>query len=138
MKLYLDTNVVIDLLTERIPFYNDIAKIIVLVENSELTLVVSSVSFVTCEYVISKIKDKNTTIDLLKKFRIVCEVSNVDELNIDKSLFSNFNDFEDAVQYYSALHHKCDTIITRNKKDFKNPEIPVMTPMEFLVSIHKK
>ena len=138
MKLYLDTNVVIDLLTERIPFYDDIAKIIVLVENGELTLVISSVSFVTCEYVISKIKDKNTTIDLLKKFRIVCEVSNVDEINIDKSLFSNFNDFEDAVQYYSALNHKCDTIITRNKKDFKNSEIPVMTPEEFLVSINKK
>jgi hypothetical protein len=71
------------------------------------------------------------------KYRLICEVSNIDKIIIDKSLISNFNDFEDAVQHYSALYDKCDILITRNKKDFKNSEIPVMTPSEFLVSINK-
>jgi hypothetical protein len=50
-------------------------------------------------------------------------------------LISNFNNFGDAVEYFSALHHNCDSIITRNKKDFKNATIPVMTPAEFLAAM---
>ena len=71
------------------------------------------------------------------RYRLICEVSNIDEIIIDKSLISNFNDFEDAVQHYSALHHKCDILITRNKKNFKNLEIPVVTSTEFLASLQK-
>lgn len=128
----------IDLISERAPFYQDIAKIATLAENNELKLVVSSLSFVTCHYVLSKLTAQRTVLEILKKFRIICEVSNIDEINIDKSLFSNFNDFKDAVQYDSALQHKCDILITRNGKDFKASEIPVMTAGEFLVSINKK
>ena len=138
MKLYLDTNIMIDLIAERAPFYDPIAKILTLAEFRELVLVVSSLSFVTCHYVLSKLSDKKTALDILKKFRIICEVSNVDEIDIDKSLIANFNDFEDAVQYHSAMHHKCDILITRNGKDFKRSEMPVMTAEEFLISINKK
>jgi predicted nucleic acid-binding protein len=133
MKLFLDTNIMIDLMTERMPYYYDVAKIITLAEQRKITLTASSLSFVTCNYLITKLSDYKTATEILKKFRIICNVSNVDEIDIDKSLFSKFKDFEDAVQYHSALHHQCEIIITRNGKDFKNAEIPVMTATEFLV-----
>lgn len=133
-KLFIDTNVLIDLIDKRIPFYNDVAVISALAEKKQLKLAASSISFINTFYVLSKKLDKKLVISSLMRFRLICEVSNIDEVIIDKSLISNFNDFEDATQYYSALHHKCEILITRNKKDFKNAEMPVMTPEEFLAS----
>lgn len=133
-KLFIDTNVLIDLLDKRKPFFDDIAKISSLAEDSKFKLVASSISFVNAFYVLRKKKENILVIESLKRYRVICEISPVDDLVIDKSLFSNFNDFEDAVQYYSAINAKCDIIITRNEKDFKNSKIPVMTPNAFLVS----
>jgi len=137
-SLFIDTNVMIDFLGEREPFYNEIAKIIVLAEKQELKLTASSLSFVNTFYVLSKAFDNKTLTEILSKFRILCDVSDINKINIDKSLSSGFNDFEDAVQYYSALHHNCSIFITRNKKDFKDTDLPIMTPLEFLLSINKK
>jgi len=137
MNLFLDTNVLIDLIDKRQPFYNDIALIASMAENKEFKLAASSLSFVNTVYVVSKNVEAKLVLEALKKLRIICDVSNIDEIVIDKSLISNFNDFEDAVQYFSALHHKSDMILTRNKKDFKNSEITTMTPSEFLASIKK-
>lgn len=137
-RLFIDTNVMIDFLGERELFYDEIAKIIVLAENQEVNIVASSLSFVNAFYVLSKKHNSKTLHEILSKFRIICSVSNIDELQIDKSLLLNSNDFEDAVQYHSALHDKCDIFITRNKKDFKNSELPIMTPTEFLTSIKKR
>ena len=135
MNLFLDTNVLIDLIDKREPFYNDIAVIASMAENKDFKLAASSLSFVNTVYVVSRSIEEKLVLEALKKFRIICDVSNVDEIVIDKSLISNFNDFEDAVQYFSALHHKSEIILTRNKKDFKNSEIPTMTPSEFLASL---
>jgi len=136
-KIFIDTNVLIDLIDKRVPYYNDVAIISTLAEQLQLRIAASSLSFVNTYYVLSKKLDNKLVINSLMKYRLICEVSNIDKIIIDKSLISNFNDFEDAVQHYSALYDKCDILITRNKKDFKNSEIPVMTPSEFLVSINK-
>ncbi len=68
----------------------------------------------------------------LEKLRIVFRVAAVDEKVIDLSLASTFKDFEDAVQYYSALHVRADYLITRNKADYRADRLPIMTPEEFL------
>ena len=68
----------------------------------------------------------------IRKKKALFYVSTVDEKNIDLSLTSEFSDFEDAVQYYSAVNSKVDYIITRNKSDFVVNKIPVLTPEEFL------
>jgi predicted nucleic acid-binding protein len=135
MNLFIDTNVLIDLIDKREPFYNDVAIIFSMAENKKFKLATSSLSFVNTFYVVSKSSSGLLVLDALKKIRIICAISNIDEIVVDQSLISNFNDFEDAVQYFSAIHHKCDIIITRNKKDFKNSEIPVMTPMELLATL---
>ena len=137
MKVFLDTNVVIDLIISRNPFYKDIAEIVKIAEKKEVKLYTSSLSFVNTFYVASKVNAKGLVIESLKKFRIICDVTIIDELNIDKSLLSDFEDFEDAVQYNSAFYHDCEYIITRDKKGFKNSKITVMTPDEFLISLKK-
>ena len=132
--LFLDTNILVDLFEKRHPFFNEIVENSSLAEDNQFKLVASSISFVNAFYILSKKIDKTLILESLKKYRILCEISAIDELVIDKSLFSNLSNFEDAVQYYSAINAKCDILITRNEKDFKNSEIPVMSPKEFLVT----
>ena len=69
---------------------------------------------------------------LLRNLRTLIKVATVDEKVVDSSLISEFNDFEDSLQYYSSLRMKCECIITRNGKDFLSSEISVMSPTEFL------
>lgn len=135
MKLFLDANVVLDLILKRQPFFEAIAEIITIAENKNYKLCVSSVTFVNINYVACKFTDKKNVLESLKILRIVIDVLSISETEIDKALYSKFNDFEDAVQHYCALKYNCNYIITRDLKDFKNSEIPVMTPTEFLVSI---
>jgi len=135
MKLFLDANVVLDLILKREPFFDNIAEIVTIAENKNFTLCLSSVTFVNVNYIACKFTDKKYVLESLKKVRVLFDVLSVSETEIDKALYSNFNDFEDAVQHYCALKNNCDYIITRDSKDFKNSEIPFLTPTEFLASI---
>lgn len=134
-RIFLDTNVILDLLGERAPFYNTIAKIATLADQKKVTLIVSPLSFTTIAYVLNKYETSDSVLRKLRMFKILCEVCTVDEETIEKGLNSEFNDFEDAVQYFSALQANCSIIITRNGKDFKNATLPVMSAEEYLSSI---
>ena len=134
-RIFLDTNVILDLLAERIPFFDSIAKVATLADQKKLILVVSPLSFTTVEYVLKKFESSESVLSKLRKFKIICEVCEVNEETIEKGLNSNFKDFEDAVQYFTAIQSSCSIIITRNGKDFKSSTIPVMTAEEYLSSI---
>lgn len=135
MKLFLDANVVLDLLLKRQPFFDHIAEILTMAENKNVALCLSSVSFVNVNYIACRFTDKKNVLESLKKLRIFLDVTSVSETEIDQALYSKFNDFEDAVQYYTALKNNCDYIITRDLKDFKNSEIPALSPTAFLASL---
>jgi predicted nucleic acid-binding protein len=137
MKLFLDANVVLDLILKRQPFFDNIAKIVTVAESKNYTLCVSSVTFVNVNYIACKFTNKKNVLETLKMLRILFDVLSVSETEIDKALYSKFNDFEDAVQHYCALKNNCNYIITRDSKDFKNSEIPAMSPTEFLASFKK-
>lgn len=137
-RLFLDTNVILDLLGERYPFYEPMAKIATLADKNLVTLVVSPISFATLNYFLSKFESPKIAREKLRKFNVICQISLVDEHVVEKGLNSSFKDFEDALQYFSALESECDFIITRNEKDFKTSAIPVMTADEFLSSIKTK
>ncbi|WP_396191909.1 type II toxin-antitoxin system VapC family toxin [Flavobacterium sp.] len=132
MRLFLDTNVILDLILNRQPFFDDIAKIVTLSEKGKLKLVTSSVSFVNCNYILGRSIKKEKVTENLKIARLIFDIIDVSQTDIDKSLNSDFEDFEDGVQYYSALRNNCNYIITRDNKDFKHSEIPVLAPSEFL------
>ena len=137
-RIFLDTNIVLDLLGERVPFYEPIAKIATLADKGKLTMVVSPISFATVNYFLSKYESPETAREKLRKFKILCEVCSLNEQTVEKGLNSSIRDFEDALQYFSATESDCEIIITRNGKDFKKSLLPVMTANEFLQSLVKK
>lgn len=136
-KLFLDTNIILDLLGERIPHYNSAAQIATLADKNELQIVASALSFATVHYILTKNDSDAIAREKLSRFKIICEVSNLTDNVLKKGLISKFSDFEDALQYHSALQSKCDIIITRNGKDFKLSDLPVMSANEFLTSYKK-
>jgi predicted nucleic acid-binding protein len=134
-SVFLDTNVMLDLLGEREPFYNSIAQIATLADQKKLQIVVSPISFATVNYFLSKFEGISVAKDKLRKFKVLSKISIIDETIIEKGLNSNFDDFEDSLQYFCAVDSECEVIITRNEKDFKNSLLPVMSAEEFIKSI---
>jgi predicted nucleic acid-binding protein len=128
----------LDLLGDREPFYEAIAKLASLADMGKLSLVVSPISIATVNYFLSKFQTPEIAREKLRKFKIICEICKLDEPIIEKGLNSSFKDFEDSVHYFSAIAADCEIIITRNGKDFKKSSIPVMTADEYLKSILKK
>jgi len=133
--LFIDTNVMLDLLGERAPFYDPIAKIASLADKGKVDMIASALSYSTVFYLLSKYESAQKAKEKLRKFKIISKISSVSEEIIEKGLSSNFTDFEDALQYHCALQSECNILITRNGKDFKGSEIPVMTADEYLKSI---
>lgn len=103
-----------------------------MIEEKKLKGFICAISFPTLYYLLSKELKRERAIKILEKVRIVFHVAAVDERVIDLSLTSDFKDFEDAVQYYSAVQAKAACLITRNKGDYKADNLPVLTPEEFL------
>lgn len=137
-RLFLDTNIMLDLLGERIPFYNPIAKIATLADKGQISIAVSALSYATVNYFLTKYENSEKAKEKLRKFKIISEICNLNDQIIEKGLNSSFKDFEDSLQYYSALDSGCNILITRNAKDFKDSNIPLMTADEYLKSINKK
>jgi predicted nucleic acid-binding protein len=137
-KLFLDTNVVIDLLGEREPFYESVAKIATLADRGKIQLIVSALTYSTVYYLLSRFEDKGVVKEKIRKFKVIAETSDLTDKIIDKGLSSKFSDFEDSLQYYCAVKMDCNILITRNGKDFKESVIPVLTPDEYLNSLKNK
>ena len=133
-RLLIDTNIVIDLLANRKEFYTEAATLFTLADKNILTLTVSSLTFANTNYILSKLKTEKEARIILRKFKVLVETLSLDDKITELALSDdNFPDFEDGLQYYSAIENRIDIIITRNKKDFKNSKIPVMTAKEYLV-----
>jgi predicted nucleic acid-binding protein len=130
-----DINVILDIFLKRDPHYVPAARLFSLIEEKKLQGYLSAQSFPTMFYLLSRELKRDKVMRVLEKLRIVFRVASVDEKVIDLSLASTFKDFEDAVQYYSALHVRVDCLITRNKSDYRADRIPVMTPEEFLALV---
>jgi predicted nucleic acid-binding protein len=137
-RIFVDTNIMLDLLGERVPYYDSIAKIATLADKGSVTLIVSALSYATVYYLLSKYESNEATKEKLRKFKVISEISALDEMTIEKGLNSDFSDFEDSLQYYSAIKSESNIILSRNQKDFSRSEIPVMSADEYLVSIRNK
>lgn len=134
-RIFLDTNVMFDFLSERNPFYKDAARILTYSESNGLEIYVSPLSYANVCYFLTKFKDNKLAYNKLKMFKSISKVSVMSEVTVDKALASDFKDFEDALQHFSALESKCEIIITRDKKDFKTSLIPVLSPEDFVKTL---
>ena len=137
-RLFLDTNIVLDLLGEREPFYQSAAKIATLADKGKILIYVSSLTYSTVYYLLSRYENNEAVKEKIRKFKVIAKTSDLTDKIIDKGLSSKFNDFEDSLQYYCAVNSECNIIITRNGKDFKESDLPVLTPDEYLNRLKTK
>jgi predicted nucleic acid-binding protein len=136
-NLFLDTNIILDLLANRKPFYTEAAKLFSLADKKKVKLSISSLCIADAHYILSRQKPEKEVRNILRTFKVLVKVLPLDDKIADLALNSEFRDFEDAIQYYTAIENDQDLIITRNQQDFKESKIPVMTAGEFIKSITK-
>jgi len=130
-NLFLDTNIVIDLLEQREPYCYDTMRLFEMAYNKQVDLFVSPMTYATASFLLHK-NGADGVRKLLSNLRSLTHVSPADERTVDDALASQYVDFEDALQYYSALQANAEVIITRNGKDFLNSKLPVFTAGEYL------
>ncbi len=136
---FLDTNVVIDFLADRRPFSLAAAEIFNASASSKIKLYISAVSYNNIYYILRQSLSHNRTIKLLDELCEITEVADVTDAIIKKSLRSDFNDFEDAIQYYCASSlNIIDFIVTINSKDFKKSTLPIVSPEEAISIINSE
>lgn len=131
--IFIDTDVIIDFLIDREPHSREAAIILTLIEQKKLKGYVSSLTFSNLYYVLRKIESHKKVIVKLDSISRLLTILKVDQQTIKYAIASGFPDFEDSIQYNCALDYKkIDVLITRNIKDYKGSEIPVMTPADYL------
>ena len=131
-KVFVDTDVCIDLLSGRMPFNKSAELLFSLADTGKIKICVSSLSFSNIDYVLLSQYSTTHSRQIIAKFKTLVQVLAVNSKTIDLAIASDFNDFEDAIQYYTALENNITTLITRDLKDFKKANIRVMTSEEYL------
>ena len=127
-RILIDTNIVIDLLSMRKDFYDEAAELFSRADKKELILTISSLTFANTNYVLTKLKTAKEAREILRKFKVLVEILSLDDKITQLALSDDdFPDFEDAVQYYTAIENKCSFLITRNTKDFKKAKNSVLS-----------
>ncbi|MCC6181322.1 MAG: PIN domain-containing protein [Bacteroidia bacterium] len=132
-KVFVDTNILVDLIADRRPFSKFAIQIFSKAEERKIKLYTSSHSIATTHYLLKKYIDEKELRDVLHNILDYLNIVAIDQDVIKKGLRSKHKDFEDAIQIISAYSiEKLDCIVTRNIKDFKGSEIPVLTPDELV------
>ena len=133
-KLFVDTDVILDLLGQRLPHFHFSAVLFTFAEMKQLELCTSPLILANTFYILRKQLGNDQAKNALRKLRILLHIIDSSEAVVDKALNSDFADFEDAIQYYTALEGGISVILTRNLRDYKNAAVIVQTPEAFLVA----
>lgn len=131
-KVFVDTDIILDLLSNRNPFYTYSAHLFSEADQGKTKIYVSSLSFSNLNYILSKQYSTAQARKKLLKFKTLVTVLGVTDKVVELALSSDFKDFEDGLQYFTAIEHNVKTLLTRNLKDYKSAEITVMTAEQFL------
>lgn len=131
-NVFVDTDIIYDLLAKRDPHYLAAAKLFTLSDEEKIQISISALSIANIHYLISKQLSSEQAKQILRKFRLLVHIVPLNEKIIDLALNSKFNDFEDAIQYYCATENECDILLTRNLRDYKKAQITVMTALDFI------
>lgn len=136
-QIFLDTNILVDIVANRTPFAKDAILIFDYCQRLKIKMYSTSNSIATLHYIAKKMVDEKELRSIIEDLLDTISIIPITETVLRKSLKSNHKDFEDAIQITSAQSiHNMDCIITRDLKDFKNSEIKVFTPDEFLTKIN--
>ncbi len=134
--IFMDTNVVIDFLTNRQPFVLDAAKLFDMAVKGKIKIYISALSYGNIHYVVKRSFGNNMAISLLNELAEMTEIVDVTKLIIMQSLKTDFKDYEDGIQYYCALSvEDISLIVTRDTKDFKKSTLAILTPAEAVAAL---
>ncbi len=133
-KVFVDSDIILDLLSAREPFYQHAAGLFSLADKEQLKIFVASLSFANLNYILSKQFSPTQARKQLLKFKTLVTVLAVTDKIVDLALSSDFKDFEDGIQYFTAVENDIGIILTRNLKDYHSAHIPVMTVETYLKS----
>lgn len=135
-KIFVDTNIVIDLLSRREPFYEEAAALFSLADKKEIELAVSALTIANTCYVLLRQMDSYKAKLILRKLKLIVTVLPLNDKIIGLTLNDEtFADFEDGLQHFTAIENRQELIISRNLKDFKNSVLPTMTARQFIETI---
>jgi predicted nucleic acid-binding protein len=137
VKVLFDTNILLDFALERQPWFTQSEQIIYFAEQKQILGYVSASTISDLYYIIRKSKGKKLAMEFLVNLTTICQVAAVDSSVISMALSLNFKDFEDAIQYSTAVINNLDAIATRNPQDFPVQVPQILTPsqlIQFLIS----
>ena len=132
MKLWIDANILLDVLMDRTEHVQDSSTIWKLCETGQTVGYVSSLTFANLVYVMRKQLSPEKIADIYHKLSLIFEFADLTSSDLAKAADSQWQDFEDALQSVMAERLHADYIITRNVKDYKDSNVPACTPTEFL------
>jgi predicted nucleic acid-binding protein len=130
--IFVDTDIILDLLGNRHPFYDYSASLFSEADKDNVKLCVSSLSFSNLNYLLSRQYSGPQARKILQKFKTLVSVLAVTDKIVDLALSSDFQDFEDGLQYFTAIENGIRILLTRNLKDYKTANISIMTAEQFL------
>jgi predicted nucleic acid-binding protein len=134
MNVFVDTNVLLDVLTKREPFYEDSASVWTLSEQGAIHGLVSALSFSNVYYIVRRLKDRRTADRAMVLLRDTFTPVACDGQVLSQAIDARMKDFEDAIQYFSALRAEAACLLSRNPDHFLRSSLPVLTPREFLAT----
>ncbi len=130
--LFVDPDIIIDLLAKREPHYIHAARLFTLAAENKIKAYTSPIIIANIHYILSKLQSKDKALQSLQKIKTFIKILSVDERIIDLALSSKFSDFEDAIQYYTAKSNDIIFLITRNKIVFKVDDMSICTAEEYI------
>jgi predicted nucleic acid-binding protein len=131
-KIFLDTNIILDYLLARSPFDADAKRFFVDAELGKIELYASALTFCNMSYIVRKIKSPAEFQAILSDLLLIIGVTAINGFVLQQAIAANYKDFEDAVQYQSAINTFGLThLVTRNKTDFTETSLPIFSPSEY-------
>lgn len=132
-KVLVDTDVILDFFFDREPFSEDASQILSWCESGKIHGFVTPVMISNICYILRKLDKHEKIIENLKMLTSIVDIATIDKKTVLNALNSEFKDFEDALQNFSAINESdIQVIITRNIKDYKTSSLAVMTPENYL------
>ncbi len=134
-NIFVDSDILLDIFLQREPFYQFAQKLLNQGKNKEIEINTSALIVANIYYITAKALGKSEAKDIISKLLKMLTVLPLEAESISLAMSSNFSDFEDAIQHFTAMRHECDVIITRNLKHYKKSMLPVMSAEQYIRTI---
>lgn len=132
VKVFVDTDVLVDVLARREPFYRDSAHVWTLAEQGRIVGLVSVISFNNIYYVVRRLRTRQVANRMMVLLRDTFTPVALDKQILDQAIDADFGDLEDAIQYFAAVRAGADCVVSRDARAFPRFDLPVLMPQELL------